>query len=356
MSIALLATGNEIVCGDTLNTNGQFIAKALHFEGLEVGRHMACSDRETDIIQCLEVLSTTHDIIIITGGLGPTSDDRTRFALAKFLQQPLVEFPEAVAFLEQWMNGRGLNAGNHQQCLFPPASVLLANPLGTAMGSYHQGEHLILMLPGPPRECLPMVTNYVVPLLSSTVHRHEQIIKWRLFGVSESEIAERLEAALVGLTCETGYRLETPYLEFKVQARVAALPAIKAIIDPIVREYIIASPEQKASELLLERVVTHQIRLSIEDEISGGILETLLRKPENSHLINFHNAANHHFHLEGLDAYWRQQEKGLTHFTMTYNNKKYESHRLMYRSATIVYAAAELVCHRINNFLDTDAD
>ena len=99
MSTAILATGDEIIHGDTLNTNSQYIAKALGSEGISLGYHLCSSDKETDLVNALNFLKQSHDTIIITGGLGPTSDDRTRYALASSIQHPLVEYPEAVEHL-----------------------------------------------------------------------------------------------------------------------------------------------------------------------------------------------------------------------------------------------------------------
>lgn len=108
-----------------------------------------------------------------------------------------------------------------QQCLFPANARLFPNPYGTAMGcSYSWKGKVFILLPGPPRECLPMFNQDVLPLLLQTSrHSNKQILRWRVFGLAESEIAQILEEALEGLDCQTGYRLETPYLEFKVRCK-----------------------------------------------------------------------------------------------------------------------------------------
>src|SRR3990167_6944088 len=136
MSIALLATGDELVIGDTLNTNSQQLAHTLNSEGLLLGFHLICSDQEEDIFEAIRFLSTHHSILIMTGGLGPTSDDRTRFALSKFMDTPLQEYELATEHIKARLEASKLsmNPGNHQQALFPPNAVLLPNPLGTAMG------------------------------------------------------------------------------------------------------------------------------------------------------------------------------------------------------------------------------
>ena len=138
MTIAILATGDEIIHGDTLNTNSHAIAHAINSEGLALGLHVSSSDNENEMLGCIEFLSQKHDTIILLGGLGPTSDDRTRFVLARFLKTTLVEFPKALAHIQARITraNLSLNPGNRQQALFPSGAVLLPNPHGTAMGCY----------------------------------------------------------------------------------------------------------------------------------------------------------------------------------------------------------------------------
>ena len=255
MPIALLATGDELVVGDTLNTNGQQLAHTLHSEGLILGTHLICSDNESEIVRSLTFLATHHDIVIITGGLGPTSDDRTRFALAKFMNVTLQEYPEAKKHIEQRLQTAKLpmTKANQQQALFPAETRLLANPFGTAMGGFIQWNNIqIVLLPGPPRECLPMFNTYVLPALSQTQHANTTILKWRLFGTAEGQIAQQLDEALANIPCETGYRLEMPYLEFKVRCKKEFIESVKTIIEPLIKPHLIATPEKRASEQLAD--------------------------------------------------------------------------------------------------------
>ena len=89
MAIAFLATGDEIIQGDTLDTNSHYLAQILNSEGLVIGLHLSCSDNETELYQCIEFLAKQHEIIITIGGLGPTSDDRTRYALRSLFKKPI---------------------------------------------------------------------------------------------------------------------------------------------------------------------------------------------------------------------------------------------------------------------------
>lgn len=410
MTIAIIATGDEIVHGDTLNTNAYNIAQILCSEGLPLGLQIACSDKESEIIDSLTFLAKQHDILILIGGLGPTKDDMTRFALSKFLGEPLVQHQQAFDHVQQRIT-KGkmeLNEGNLQQCLFPLDAKLLPNPHGTALGCSYEwkikttiplsklpeenemrggadrstGVHIsvhedsstaqtqqfdsssefekktIVLLPGPPRECLPMFNDYALPILLKTHHSDKQIIKWRIFGLAESEIGQRLESALEGLDCKTGYRLEVPYIEFKVRCRAELVDEIKSIIDPILAPHIISPVEKKASELLKDLILQLNEPVSIVDEATGGLLQTLLTTPDTYPLLKFHgkNKTKLHFHLTGLDEYWlKQPSQGVSQLVIHYNSHRQEGREIQqvpYRSPFVIYYAAEWLSFRLFHLIN----
>lgn len=362
MSIAILATGDEIIHGDTLNTNSHYIAHALSSEGLSLGLQMAASDKENEIHDCLEFLVKKHDVIITIGGLGPTSDDRTRFALQRFIKAQLVEFPEALEHIQKRLSlySKTLNSGNRQQALFPSGATLLANPHGTAMGCAYQWQSkLFILLPGPPRECLPMFNDYVLPLLQQRQHSDKLIFRWRLFGVAEGLISEQLDKTLADLDCQTGYRLETPYVEFKVRCKESLAATIKERVEAVVAPYIIASTEQKASERLRERILQLKAPISIVDEVTGGLLQTLIQQPDNYHLLHFNNCHENialRFHLRGLKEYWNQEAiTGSSQLSIEYqngSNQGTEVHDIAHRSALVVHLAAEWLSFRLFHLIN----
>ncbi|KTD31986.1 MULTISPECIES: competence/damage-inducible protein A [Legionella] len=361
MTVALLATGDEIIHGDTLNTNSHNLASALSSEGLPLGLQLACSDKEKELYDCLSFLALTHDIILVTGGLGPTSDDRTRFALGRFLKTDLVEFPEAIQHIQTRLGlaEKELNPGNRQQALFPANATILPNPHGTALGCYYsQGNKLFILLPGPPRECLPMFNHHVLPLLQQRTHSDKQIIKWRLFGVAESQIAQQIDEALAGIDCKTGYRLETPYVECKVRCKSPLLHTVKSIVESIAAPYLIATPEQKASELLYETILKLKVPISIVDEATGGILQTLIQQPSSYPWLKFYpdKKAELRFHLRGLKEYWSGEgKKGKTQVSIEYHNAKMngkETHEIPYRSPLVIHYAAEWLSFRLFHLIN----
>lgn len=360
MSVAILATGDEIVHGDTLNTNGLQIAQTLCSEGIPIGFHMSCSDKKIDIINSLSFLAANHDCIIIIGGLGPTSDDMTRFALAEFISQPLIENPMALDHIKKRLQ-RGnmeLNEGNRQQCLFPEGTVIFPNPHGTAVGAkIISQDKRFYLLPGPPRECLPMFHDHVFPDIKTSRHSDKVLITWLIFGLAESEIASKLEKALLEVDCRTGYRLDVPYIEFKVRCKKEAVLEVKQIIDPILAPHII-SQGQKASKQLHDWIASQAIPITILDEATGGQLQSLLCSPQTHHLLDFSGRAENGltFYISGLKDYWQQKESnGKTRITIQYQTAHQEggeTHELPYRSPLVVHYAAEWLSFRLFHLIN----
>jgi molybdenum cofactor synthesis domain-containing protein len=221
--IALLATGDEIIQGDILNSNAKEIASRLSEQEMHVGMHMTVSDNLHDIEKAIHFLLKDHEALIMTGGLGPTSDDLTRFALSNAVNLSLV-FDETVWHrICERLNRFGHPIppeSNRQQALFPENATVLDNPHGTAAGCMlTHNERWIFMLPGPPVECLAMFDTHVLPALTAahfkqTIYRK----KWLLKGISEAKIAEELDALAKPYDCITGYRACSPYLEFKLRS------------------------------------------------------------------------------------------------------------------------------------------
>lgn len=363
MTLAILATGDEIIHGDTLNTNGHDIAKALSSDGIPLGLHVSCSDKERDLLECIDFLAQRHDIVLSIGGLGPTTDDRTRFAFSQYLGLNLVEYPEAVEHIKARLDRAHLpfDEGNRLQALFPKNATLLPNPNGTALGCMFSVQHqLFILLPGPPRECLPMFHQYVLPALQQTQHSHKQMLSWQLFGVSEGQVAALLEQALSDISCNTGYRLDVPYLEFKVRCEPDVATIVQQRIEPIVSPYIISPPKHKASHMLREKLTALSSPVVILDKATGGLLETLLRCPSNSKLVYFYEVdkpAPYHFDISGLDVFWEgNQTASSAEISIAYHGRNAEGlerHTVPYRGHSgVLYYAAEWLSFRMLHLIN----
>lgn len=219
-ALAILATGKEIVSGEVQDKNAHYFSEVISKKGGEVRQHRFVSDDKHDIESSIQDLLVKADALVISGGLGPTSDDNTRFALSSATQFPLEFNEEAWDHVVRRLNRFNLavTESNKQQALFPKQAELLQNDLGTALGCYltWHGKH-IFMLPGPPRECAPMFDRFVMPLLEKFGFlKQHHVYRWITFGIIEGEISEWMTHLAKGAMCDISYRWFYPYLEIKL--------------------------------------------------------------------------------------------------------------------------------------------
>ncbi|MGE0526735.1 MAG: competence/damage-inducible protein A [Bdellovibrionales bacterium] len=240
----LLTIGTEITSGEVTNSNAAWISLQLEELGWRVFSHLSVRDHRDEILNAL-TLTSSADVVIVTGGLGPTSDDITRDCVAEFCNTKLEFDQRAWAELEVLYAKRGLKLleAHRRQCHFPAASVRLKNPVGTAWGFSMQKERThYFVLPGPPRELEGMwhqeVAGRLEPLRPSDPRKW---IRWTCLGAPESEVAEAVEQALLNQEMEVGYRAQVPLVK------------VKLFVDPIQDQEIVARVEHALSPWIVAR-------------------------------------------------------------------------------------------------------
>jgi nicotinamide-nucleotide amidase len=198
MRAVLLSIGDELILGHTVDTNAAWLSSQLAQRGVRVLKHLTVPDDLKQIELAIRQACDDMDLVVCTGGLGPTADDLTRAALAAALGTPLIEHPSAVAHLEAWYAGRGrlMPPQNRVQALIPEGAEPIDNPIGTAPGvAATRGQTRFYAMPGVPGEMRRMYRDHVEPTLATD---GPVILSRRLhtFGVSESVAAERLEGLI----------------------------------------------------------------------------------------------------------------------------------------------------------------
>ncbi|MBZ0273045.1 competence/damage-inducible protein A [bacterium] len=192
----ILATGEELISGRTVDTNSAHIAQRVASVGYLVRRITAVGDDQDDIVRALADALSRTPLVIVTGGLGPTDDDRTRFAAARVFEKPIVTSNPSLARLRAFWEARGREMPeiNVRQAQFPEGAEVWQNPVGTADGFRCVGEAgEAVFLPGVPVEQERMTEMYVLPWLSShnpSTHVASRML--RVFGAAESEIGAKL--------------------------------------------------------------------------------------------------------------------------------------------------------------------
>lgn len=362
--IALLGTGDEIINGDILNTNCQYIAHQLFLNHLLPGRQVVTSDDQKEIEEALHYLLQDHAGVVTIGGLGPTSDDRTRFAIAKALNKELVFDEKSWQYIVKRLTELGYQVpeSNRQQCLFPEGANIIPNKNGTAAGCYlaHQEKH-IFMLPGPPREFIPLTDSVVIPQLISAGLQNVNIYRrtWLLMGIGEGNLAEKVDALAEESHCQIGYRARYPYIELKISSTSQSdLSQFIQKIEPFFLPYVISENLKMASEQLYNYLKQCPFKIFIHDDATYGSLQSRLSSPKTLHAISFRekNSADLLINIEGLEEYWNQKNnlkktKLSVHFQNKNQKKQVIEKELLLRGKYTVILAVEICCWEILKYL-----
>jgi nicotinamide-nucleotide amidase len=285
----IICVGTELLLGDIVNTNAQFLAQELARLGIPHYFQTVVGDNIPRLHQALALAGDRATIILFTGGLGPTPDDLTTEAIAQFFDAPLLEHPEVIADITQKysVRGRPMSPSNRKQALLPIGADVLPNPLGTAPGLiWEPRPNLILMtFPGVPREMHQMWQDTAVPYLRQRGFCQGMIYSHmlRFWGVAESALAEQV-APYLDLQNPT----VAPYAgQGEVRLRVSAKAASEAealtLIEPVAAElraiagtdYFGANDDTLAS-VVGDLLNQHHHTLSVAESCTGGGLGQML--------------------------------------------------------------------------------
>lgn len=284
MTAELIAVGTELLLGNIANTDGQFLSEKLSALGITVHHHTVVGDNPVRLAEALETARKRADIIITTGGLGPTYDDLTKQTICKTFGRELELHEGILEEIRTWFQtkmGKTMPENNTQQAMLPVNCTVFDNPVGTAPGCAFEedGVH-VLMLPGPPFECKYMFENraarYLEKLTDGVIVSHEI----KIFGMGESSVEEALREPMTTLTNPT----LAPYAKLnecmvratakaetreEAEAMLAPLvERVKRILGDVVYGVDVENLEAVVSGLLRERGLT----LSAAESCTGGLV------------------------------------------------------------------------------------
>ncbi len=293
MIVELINTGSELMLGRTLNTHQQWLCRKLADLGYVVSRQVAVPDTGKDIQEVVREALGRADLIIATGGLGPTSDDLTRELIADLLGKKL--FPDATVAnaIDAYFAGRNraAPARTKVQALVPEGALVLANQHGTAPGLAMEvypnklraggQSSWLVMLPGPPRELRPMFEDALVPLLRRVLPPTEEFVCriLRATGIGESIVEQNVGPALapaVQAGLQLGYCARTGQVDVRLaaqgsNARSLVQEAARVVLSRI-GPYLYGNEEEEIEEVIVRMLTQRKETLAVAESCTGGCL------------------------------------------------------------------------------------
>lgn len=294
MRIEVINTGTELLLGKVVNTHIGFFGQELFKLGLRIQRQLTIPDGE-DIKDALISAFPRSDVILITGGLGPTSDDVTRDVVAGLLGLRLDLREEVLEQVNAFFKSRGLvpNRSNNRQAMVPDGAEVLANPHGTAPGLYlpagANSPHLFL-LPGPPRELKPMFKNLVFPRIADLREDGKPPGVWhnfRIYGVGESFIAGELDPLFeTDESVELGYCARLGEVDVRLIGESDAVEKAAEQVRRKYRGYIVAESEDPMEKVLVDLLTERGETIATAESCTGGeIASTITNVPGSSKVL-----------------------------------------------------------------------
>ncbi len=297
MVVELINTGSELMLGRVLNTHQQWLCAELFTLGYSVSRQVAVPDAGPDIEAAVRESLSRADLVITTGGLGPTSDDITRDLIAGLLGKRLIQDPAVLARIVGYFAARNrvMPERTGLQALVPEGAMVLENAYGTAPGLAlevapnpfrpSRSPSWLIMLPGPPRELRPMFSNVVAPFLQRILPVPEKMVcrTLRSTGIGESVVEERVAGPLQHLVergLELGYCARPGQVDVRLVARSAGAEALVCEGEEIVRALIGSSlygiEDVELEQAVLRLLTTRRETLTLAESCTGGHLADLL--------------------------------------------------------------------------------
>ena len=289
MITELISVGTEILLGNIVNTNSAYLSEKCALLGLSVYYQDVVGDNEGRMRDVIRTALDRSDVVILTGGLGPTEDDITKEVTADLMGMPLKEDSHSRKLIDKYLkeyeknnSQRRITKNNYKQAMVPEGAIVLDNHNGTAPGLIleKKGKTAIL-LPGPPNELKPMFEEYVVPYLQK--NQPEIIVSQmvKISGIGESQVAEEIQDLIESQTNPTiAPYAKTGEVHLRVTASAENEKACRKLIKPVVKELkkrfgenVFATDESKTlEEAVIDLLKEKDLKLSLAESLTGGMI------------------------------------------------------------------------------------
>ncbi|MEI7237307.1 nicotinamide mononucleotide deamidase-related protein YfaY [Pectobacterium brasiliense] len=320
LRVEMLCTGDEVLHGQIIDTNAAWLADYLFQQGLPMTSRMTVGDDLDALVTAITQRSQIADILIVNGGLGPTSDDLSALAAATAAGEGLVEHAEWLARMEAFFaeRGRVMAPSNRKQAQIPASAEMVDNPVGTACGFALQlNKCLMFFTPGVPSEFKVMVDQQIMPRLRERFAVADAPLCLRLttFGRSESDLASQLDGMALPPGVVLGYRSSMPIIELKLTGPAAQQENMEQLwetVRTVAGENTIFEGTEGLPAQLARRLAERDMTLAVSEHFTAGLLNwqlqsantplaggELLAKVEDTNLSGLANYARHLAECQG---------------------------------------------------------
>ena len=284
MQIELLTTGTELLLGTTQNTHGAWIGQRLLRVGLRISRQITVPDGEA-VGRAMRIGLEGGEALIVTGGLGPTSDDLTRESLAEVLGLEMIEDEAAMRAIEEFFarRQRVMAEANRKQAQAPVGADILVNPNGTAPGLYlpprlsGSFNCAVFLLPGPPRELYPMFEAEVVPRLQalSGIEKVPEFLELKFAGIGESDFHEGIDEVLEAIPgLEHGYCARPGEVDLRLMGSTASIREAREIVRGTFGDELVSDDGANLEDVVVELLAKRGRTLAIAESCTGGLISS----------------------------------------------------------------------------------
>jgi len=285
MKTAILNIGTELLMGMTLNTNSEYLSKKLNEYGFSVLYHSVVGDNSERITEEIARLLEKNDLIVITGGLGPTQDDISKEVVADYFNLKMILNEEIKEKLIKRFEkyGRKITENNFRQAYFPKGSIILNNEYGTAPGCIvKEKDKIAVLLPGPPRELIPMFENYALKHIVSKKKITSKFIK--LFGIGESSVEDKIYDLVINQTDPTiatyvnksGVTIRVTTQGSSEEENLKKLSHTVSLIKKRLGEYIFTTEGEELIEVVVKKLLEKNLTISFAESCTGGLMAKMI--------------------------------------------------------------------------------
>ncbi|MDU2938871.1 MAG: nicotinamide mononucleotide deamidase-related protein YfaY [Enterobacteriaceae bacterium] len=286
INVEMLSTGDEVLHGQIVDTNAAWLADFLFTQGFPLSRRNTVGDNLDDLVAILRERSEHADVLIVNGGLGPTSDDLSALAAATAKGEALVLHEAWLAQMERFFSERGrvMAPSNRKQAEIPASAELVDNPVGTACGfALELNRCLIFFTPGVPSEFKVMVEQQILPRLQKRYTHVEPPLCLRLttFGRSESDLAQSLDPLVLPPGVTMGYRSSMPIIELKLTGPATQRDAMLALWPEVKRvagESLIFEGTDGLPAEIARQLQARQLSLTLSEQFTAGLVALQLSR------------------------------------------------------------------------------